>query len=141
MKRRIWIALGLALVLAVMPAMAQPAAPAAPGCANCQQKGMMPGHGMGMGKGMGKGMGLGRGMRGLGLTEEQYQKLDELRIGHLKETMPVETDIEIREMELEALWRAEKLDGKKIVAKVREISALRERLMSRASTIGWHSTI
>ncbi len=75
-----------------------------------------------------QGYGQERGMRGLALTEEQHRQVDELRMNQLKETMPVETDIQIKQMELDALWRAEDLDSKKIVAKVKEISNLRARL-------------
>jgi Spy/CpxP family protein refolding chaperone len=74
------------------------------------------------------GRGQGRGMRGLALTEDQQQQADELRMKQLKETMPIETDVQIKRMELDALWRAEDLDGKKIVAKVKEISSLQARL-------------
>lgn len=62
------------------------------------------------------------------LSDEQLQKMDNLRIAHLKEVLPLRTDLEIREMELAALWRAEKLDAAKVVAKVKEISELRGRL-------------
>lgn len=62
------------------------------------------------------------------LSEEQLQKMDNLRIAHLKEVLPLETDLEIKQMELGALWRAEKLDAAKVVAKVKEINELRNRL-------------
>ncbi|MEO0085257.1 MAG: periplasmic heavy metal sensor [candidate division WOR-3 bacterium] len=62
------------------------------------------------------------------LSEEQQQQMDNLRLAHLKEVLPLETDLEIKQMELGALWRAEKLDAAKVVAKVKEINELRNRL-------------
>jgi Spy/CpxP family protein refolding chaperone len=62
------------------------------------------------------------------MTPEQLDKMDALRIAHLKEVLPLQTDLQIKEMELAALWRADKLDAKKIVAKVREISDARGKL-------------
>jgi Spy/CpxP family protein refolding chaperone len=62
------------------------------------------------------------------MTAEQLDKMDGLRISHLTETAPIRTDLRIKEMELAALWRAEKLDGKRIVAKFKEISDLRAKL-------------
>jgi len=68
------------------------------------------------------------------LTDQQQEKMDQLRLNHLKEVMPLETDLEIKGMELEALWRADSPDGKKIVAKVKEIAAVRTQLeVSRVS--------
>jgi Spy/CpxP family protein refolding chaperone len=68
------------------------------------------------------------GMMGLGLTEEQHKQFDEMKIKHLKEVMPLKTDLQIKQMELGALWRADELDSKKIIAKVKEISGVREKL-------------
>ena len=62
------------------------------------------------------------------MTAEQLDKMDALRVSHLKEMMPLKTDLRIREMELAALWRADKLDAKKIVAKVKELSDLRGKM-------------
>uniref|UniRef100_A0A7C4CEK5 Periplasmic heavy metal sensor n=1 Tax=candidate division WOR-3 bacterium TaxID=2052148 RepID=A0A7C4CEK5_UNCW3 len=62
------------------------------------------------------------------LSDEQLQKMDNLRIAHLKEVLPLRTDLEIKEMELAALWRAEKLDAAKVLAKVKELNELRNRL-------------
>lgn len=68
------------------------------------------------------------GFGGLDLTSDQLDKLDQLRMNHLREVMPLETDLEIKEMELEALWRADQLDSKKIVAKVKEIAGVRTQI-------------
>jgi Spy/CpxP family protein refolding chaperone len=62
------------------------------------------------------------------MTPEQLDKMDALRMSHIKEMMPLKTDLRIKEMELAALWRAEKLDAKKIVAKVKELSDLRGKM-------------
>ncbi|MBM3322347.1 periplasmic heavy metal sensor [candidate division WOR-3 bacterium] len=62
------------------------------------------------------------------MTAEQLDKMDGLRMSHLKETAPLRTDLDIKKMELAALWRAEKLDAKKVVAKVKEIGDLRLKL-------------
>ena len=62
------------------------------------------------------------------MTPEQLEKIDALRAAHMKTVMPIQTDIRVAEIELDALWRADKLDAKKIVAKVNEIGALRQKL-------------
>jgi len=68
------------------------------------------------------------GFGGLDMTNDQLDKFDQLRMNHLKEVMPLETDLEIKEMELEALWRADQLDSKKIIAKVKEIAGVRTQI-------------
>jgi Spy/CpxP family protein refolding chaperone len=62
------------------------------------------------------------------MTPEQMDKFDVMRVAHMKTVMPIRTDIQVAEIELDALWRAEKLDAKKIVAKVNEIGGLRQKL-------------
>jgi len=62
------------------------------------------------------------------MTPEQLEKMDALRAAHMKTVMPIQTDIRVAEIELDALWRADKLDAKKIVAKVNEIGGLRQKL-------------
>ncbi|MBM3314864.1 periplasmic heavy metal sensor, partial [candidate division WOR-3 bacterium] len=62
------------------------------------------------------------------LTAEQLQRIDSLRVGQLREVLPLQTDLEVKEIELDALWRAEELSANRIVAKVREISDIRGRL-------------
>jgi Spy/CpxP family protein refolding chaperone len=70
------------------------------------------------------------GMMGMipDMTPEQMDKFDAMRVSHMKTVMPIRTDIQVAEIELDALWRAEKLDAKKIVAKVNEIGGLRQKL-------------
>lgn len=62
------------------------------------------------------------------LTDAQREQIQSLQIKHLKEVMPLETDLKIKKMELALLWQAEKLDAKQIVAKVKEMGELRNRL-------------
>ncbi len=63
-----------------------------------------------------------------GLTDAQREQIQSLRIKHLKEVMPLETDLRIKNLELAMLWQAEKLDAKQIVTKVKEIGELRNKL-------------
>ena len=70
-----------------------------------------------------------QGMPGIpDLTPEQMDKMDAMRVSHMKTVLPIRTDIQVAEIELDALWRADKLDSKKIVAKVNEIGGLRQKL-------------
>jgi len=62
------------------------------------------------------------------MTAEQLEKMDALRTAHLKEMLPLRTDLRIKEIELEALWRADEPDAKKIIAKAREIGDIREKM-------------
>lgn len=106
MKRYATIAMVTALVLLLLPA----AVSAEPG----------------QGRRMGRGSGM--GLRGVELTAEQRQKLDEIRVNLAKEIEPLRAEVKVKQVELEALWRAEKPDAKKVIAKVREISGVREKL-------------
>ena len=62
------------------------------------------------------------------MTPEQLEKIDALRAAHLKEMSPLRTDLQLKEIELEALWRADEPDAKKIIAKVKEIGGVREKM-------------
>ncbi|MGQ9678764.1 MAG: Spy/CpxP family protein refolding chaperone [bacterium] len=62
------------------------------------------------------------------LTDVQREQIQTLEIKHLKEVMPLETDLKIKRIELAMLWQVEKLDPKQIVAKVKEIGELRNRM-------------
>jgi Spy/CpxP family protein refolding chaperone len=62
------------------------------------------------------------------LTAEQQGKMDAARIAAIRETAPLRADLEVKELELGAMWRADKLDANKILGKVREINDLRGRL-------------
>jgi Spy/CpxP family protein refolding chaperone len=83
---------------------------------------------------------MARGMRGMqgmtgmagpaipDMTPDQLDKMDALRTAHLKEMMPLRTDLQVKQIELEALWRADEPDAKKIIAKVKEIGDIREKM-------------
>lgn len=62
------------------------------------------------------------------LSEAQLQQFDSLRIAHLREVLPLQTELRIKELELEALWAAEEPNANKILAKAREINDIRGRL-------------
>ncbi|MEO0070820.1 MAG: Spy/CpxP family protein refolding chaperone [candidate division WOR-3 bacterium] len=62
------------------------------------------------------------------LTDAQREQIQALRIKHLKEILPIETEVRIKEIELDALWQAEKFDAKEIIAKVKEIGELKNKL-------------
>jgi Spy/CpxP family protein refolding chaperone len=62
------------------------------------------------------------------MTPEQMEKIDALRAAHLKEMLPLRTDLQVKEIELGALWRADEPDAKKIIAKVKEIGDIREKM-------------
>jgi Spy/CpxP family protein refolding chaperone len=117
----------IAIVTAAGLAVAQPAA-ACPTCPNAGAAPMMaPGADMGMPGMQMPGMSMPCMPAMPELTNEQQDKMDVARLNHIRAMAPIQTDIQIKETELAALWRADKLDGKKIVAKVREIGALRSQ--------------
>jgi len=109
---RTTLTVAVAVVLAAGFAVAQPAATKMPMA--------------GMGGGMMSGM---KDMPKMPeMTSEQQEKMDAQRIAHLRTVGPIRTDIAVKQFELAALWRAENLDAKKIIAKVNEISALKAKL-------------
>jgi Spy/CpxP family protein refolding chaperone len=62
------------------------------------------------------------------MTPEQLEKVDGLRTALVKEMVPLRADLQVKEIELDALWRADEPDAKKIVAKVTEIGNLRQKM-------------
>jgi Spy/CpxP family protein refolding chaperone len=109
---RTTLTIAVAIVLAAGFAVAQPAAQPAPM--------KMPVAGMSGG--------MMSGMQMPAMTSDQLDKMDAQRIAHLRAVGPIRTDIAVKQFELAALWRAENLDAKKIMAKVNEISALKGKL-------------
>jgi Spy/CpxP family protein refolding chaperone len=103
------IAAALALVAAI--AVAQPAG-----------QGNMP---MGM---PGMMMGTGDMSKMPQLTADQWAKMDAARMDHLRTVGPIQTDLAVKKIELAALWRAEDIDSKRIMAKVNEISSVKAKL-------------
>lgn len=76
-----------------------------------------------------------RGMRGMmagqampDITPEQQGKIDALRTSHVKAMVPLRADLKVKGIELGALWRADEPDAKKIIAKVKEIGDIQEKL-------------
>ena len=89
------------------------------------------GHGMGIGYGPHSGgawsarSGL---LRALNLTPEQTQKMQALREGFLKENIPLRNELMLKRLELRGLWMQTNPEETKILAKQKEINALRAQL-------------
>jgi len=62
------------------------------------------------------------------LTPDQLDKMDALRTAQVKVMAPLQADLKVKEIELQALWRADEPDAKMIIAKVREIGDVREKM-------------
>jgi Spy/CpxP family protein refolding chaperone len=90
------------------------------------------GHGDMAGKaemgGMGGGGGMADMMQTLGLDDAQWKKFGELRRKYRRDTIPMQAKIDVAEVDLEALSDTDKLDMKKIEAKIREIADLKADL-------------
>jgi len=85
--------------------------------------------------GMGGGMGHGRMMKGRGLmnlTPEQAAQVFDLRQKFMNDTATLRKEMLVKGAELAQLWKADKPDDKAIVAKVKELGALRAQLMEKA---------
>jgi Spy/CpxP family protein refolding chaperone len=80
----------------------------------------------GMG-GMGGG-GMGDMMQSLGLDDAQWKKFGELRRQYRKDTIPLQAKIDIAEVELEELADTDKIDMKKVEAKIRQVAGLKADL-------------
>jgi len=107
------------------------------------------GGGPGMGRGPGMGMGYGPydpgyGPRGQGygpggwaarlnLTPEQTQKMQALRDGFFKDTIPLRNEMMVKKLELRTLWAQPKPDEAKILAKQKEINALRAQMQEKGT--------
>jgi hypothetical protein len=61
------------------------------------------------------------------MTPEQLEKMDALRTALVKEMLPLRTDLRVKNIELDALWRADEPDAKKSATSAR-------RSKSRVST-------
>lgn len=91
------------------------------------------GGGLGCGLGPGRGMGLGPRHLALGnLTPEQAAQIFDLKQKFLNDTAELRKQMLIKAVELAQLWKAEKPDDKAILAKSRELSALRAQFMEKA---------
>jgi Spy/CpxP family protein refolding chaperone len=89
------------------------------------------GHEMGMGYGphAGGARSAGSGLwKALNLTPEQMQKMQALRESFLKEKIPFRNELMLKRMELRGLWMQTNFDEAKILARQKEINALRAQL-------------
>jgi Spy/CpxP family protein refolding chaperone len=94
------------------------------------------GRGAGMGPGPGPGAtgyGPGGWAAALNLTPEQIQKMQSLRETYFKETIPLRNEIMSKRIELQTLWVQDNPDQEKILAKQREINAVRTQLQEKAT--------
>ena len=108
------------------------------GLAMAQGWGRGMGYGPGPGAGYGPGAGPGYGPRdswgpGLNLTAEQNQKIQAMRESSFKETLPLRNDMQIKKLELSTLWAQTNPDQEKILAKQKEINALRAQMQEKAT--------
>lgn len=97
--------------------------------------GMGGGWGCGPGGGMGHGKGFGMGPRHfmlMNMTPEQAGQVFDLRQKFMNETADLRKQMMVKAVELAQLWKAEKPDDKAILAKVKELSALRAQFAEKA---------
>lgn len=102
---------------------------------------MAQGWGRGPGNGpsaYGPGSGPGYGARGawgpgVNLTPEQNQKVQALQESFLKQTLPLRNEMQIKQLELRTLWAQTNPDQAKILAKQKEINALRGQLQEKGT--------
>jgi len=100
---------------------------------------------MAQGWGRGPGMGYGPGTKGYGpggpygwgpganLTTEQVQKMNALQEKFFKETASLRNDLVTKRLELRTLWSQTNPDQEKILAKQKEINALRAQLQEKST--------
>jgi len=108
------------------------------GMAMAQGWGRGMGYGPGPGAGYGPGSGMGYGPKGswgpaLNLTAEQNQKVQAMREGFFKESLPLRNEMQIKQLELRTLWAQTNPDQDKILAKQKEINALRAQLQEKGT--------
>jgi Spy/CpxP family protein refolding chaperone len=121
MKKIIGTVIMVAILATAGLAMAQ-------GCGKCS--------GMGMDYGPHSGGAHSRGhdlWGALNLTPEQAQQMGALREGFFKETLPLRNDLMSKKLELRSLWLQPNLDEEKILAKQKEISALKAQLQEKGT--------
>lgn len=89
------------------------------------------------GKGGDKGeMGMPRGawwqrqdvVKELGLSKKQQEKIETLTLAHRKDMIKLRAELELKEVDLDPLLSASKLDDKKIMALMGEIETVRSRI-------------
>ena len=86
----------------------------------------------GKGARMGSGSGMiGPGLSGLNLTTEQSEKILALREAHMKDMIPLRTQLFNKRAELRLLWMQTNTDPEKIKAKQREMIDLMGQLQEK----------
>ena len=80
-----------------------------------------------MGQGPGQEKSMHAGMMP-NFTPEQGKAMMDLKMTLIKETDPLKTELKIKQMELEQLWKGDNPDAKSIIAKVKEINKIKEEL-------------
>jgi len=94
------------------------------------------GHGMGMGYGphSGGAPSAGSGLWGaINLTPEQIEKMKALRKSFFEQALSLRNELMSKKLELKALWVQTNPDEGKILAKQKEINALRVQLQEKAT--------
>ncbi len=81
---------------------------------------------MGMGKGHGHGM--------MNLTPEQGGKLFDLKEKFRTDTASLRKDLMVKHLEMRALWKAENPDQNAILAKQKELNALKDQMSLKRVT-------
>lgn len=81
---------------------------------------------------MGMGMGHGPGM--MNLTPEQGGKLFDLREKFRNDTASLRKDLMVKHLEMKSLWKAETPDQNAILAKQKEINALKDQMSLKMVT-------
>ncbi len=95
---------------------------------------MAQGWGMGMHQGMGYGHSwMGSWASRLNLSNEQMQKLEALHERFLKETISMRNDLDLKQIELRTFWLQTNPEEGKILAKEKEINALRAQIQEKAT--------
>jgi len=79
-----------------------------------------------------RGGGRGGGPGAMNLSPEQAGKLFDLKHKFMNDTAEVRKQMVVKRAELKALWKAEKPDEKAIVAKQKELNALRGQLQEKS---------
>ncbi len=108
------------------------------GLAMAQGWGRGMGYGPGPGTEYGPGYGPGYGPRGswganLNLTAEQNQKMQAMRESFFKETLPLRNEMQVKQLELKTLWAQTNPDQEKILAKQKELNALKAQMQEKGT--------
>jgi Spy/CpxP family protein refolding chaperone len=89
----------------------------------------------GPGYGMGKNANCPAWGDRLNLTPDQKTKLGDLREKHWKDTVSLRNEMQTKRLELRTLWTAPNPDRDKILAKQKELNALRDKMQAKATDV------